>query len=237
MKARTIPALLMGGLLMAGGALAQPAGVPQSAERAPHSAEQKFSYAIAVEVARRFADYGLALDVDMAMQGFRDGMEGRSMLSEDELRRLRSGLQSQTRQRAALDRRLAPLRSLRNGEAFMLSNAAIEGVQTLPGGIQFKVIGKGSGEAKRDTENLLVRFQGRLLDGKPIGGIGADKPERVRVSDLLPGLQQVFRAMSPGAKWTVWIPAELGYGARGNGDAVPPHEVLVFDVEHAGSAQ
>jgi len=220
-------ALLFAGIGFAGSAAAQTAQVPQSTE-------QKLSYAIAVEVARRFSDYGLTLDAAMAMQGFRDAMEGRSMLTEEELRRLRSGLQSQTRQRSALDRRLAPLRSLRNGEAFLLANAALEGVQTLPGGVQVRVIGKGSGEASAGAGELLVRFQGRLLDGKAIGGVGADAPEKVRVSDLLPGLQQVLRVMPQGARWTVWIPPELGYGARGNGDAVPPHEVLVFDIEHAG---
>ena len=37
--------------------------------------------------------------------------------------------------------------------------------------------------------------------------------------------------MRPGAKWQVFIPAELGYGDRGAGGSIGPNEALVFDIE------
>lgn len=230
MKFHQATALVLGGLVLTGGALAQPVAAPQTAE-------QKFSYAIAIEVARRFADQGLELDVDMALQGFRDGMQGRSQLTEEELRKLRTGLQSQTRQRAALDRRIAPLRTLRNGEAFLLANSVVDGVQSLPGGIQYKVNVRGSGTPAPAGAEFEARFDGRLLDGKPIGGTGAQGAMKVSLDGLVPGLREVLRVMPEGARWTVWIPSELGYGAAGNGALVPPHEVLVFEVERPRGVQ
>jgi FKBP-type peptidyl-prolyl cis-trans isomerase FklB len=37
-----------------------------------------------------------------------------------------------------------------------------------------------------------------------------------------------------GSKWRLFIPSDLGYGARGAGGAIPPHSVLIFDVELLG---
>jgi FKBP-type peptidyl-prolyl cis-trans isomerase FklB len=37
--------------------------------------------------------------------------------------------------------------------------------------------------------------------------------------------------MKKGAKWQLFIPAELAYGADGRPPAIGPNEVLVFDVE------
>ena len=36
--------------------------------------------------------------------------------------------------------------------------------------------------------------------------------------------------MTKGAHWRVVIPAELGYGERGAGGAIPPNATLIFEI-------
>jgi FKBP-type peptidyl-prolyl cis-trans isomerase FklB len=37
--------------------------------------------------------------------------------------------------------------------------------------------------------------------------------------------------MNVGSKYRLFIPAKLGYGSRGAGQAIPPEAALIFDVE------
>ena len=37
--------------------------------------------------------------------------------------------------------------------------------------------------------------------------------------------------MNEGSKWRLFIPYNLGYGAHGAGNSIPPYATLIFDVE------
>lgn len=37
--------------------------------------------------------------------------------------------------------------------------------------------------------------------------------------------------MREGAKWRLYIPSKLAYGARGTGANIGPNELLIFEVE------
>jgi FKBP-type peptidyl-prolyl cis-trans isomerase len=51
------------------------------------------------------------------------------------------------------------------------------------------------------------------------------------VGGVIKGWQEALPLMKEGAKWQVYIPADLAYGPRGAGAAIGPNEALIFDIE------
>ena len=52
-----------------------------------------------------------------------------------------------------------------------------------------------------------------------------------RVNGVIAGWTEALQMMGIGAKWRLYIPYQLAYGARGAGAAIGPYQALVFDVE------
>ncbi len=48
---------------------------------------------------------------------------------------------------------------------------------------------------------------------------------------MIKGWTEGMKLVGKGGKITIWIPSELAYGARGQGQMIPPHEALKFEVE------
>ena len=118
------------------------------------------------------------------------------------------------------------------GEKFLAENKTKEGVVTTPSGLQYKVITKGTGAIPADTSKVKVNYKGTLIDGTFFdSSIKRGQPATFGVSQVIPGWVEALQLMPEGAKWKLYIPSELAYGAQGAGEMIPPHSTLVFEVE------
>jgi FKBP-type peptidyl-prolyl cis-trans isomerase FklB len=119
----------------------------------------------------------------------------------------------------------------RQAAFFMESNARADGVQTLPSGLQYKVVVSGPQDGVSPDTNDLVRvdYEGALTDGTVFdssferGAPAVMTPER-----LIPGWTEALQMMKPGDEWLLYVPPELGYGERGGPPVIPPNAVLIF---------
>lgn len=116
-------------------------------------------------------------------------------------------------------------------EFFLSSNARAEGVQTLPSGLQYKVVRSGPPGGESPDRNDLVRvdYEGALTDGTVFdssfsrGAPTVFTPERV-----VPGWTEALQRMKVGDEWILYVPPTLGYGEGGDPPTIPPNAVLVF---------
>lgn len=98
---------------------------------------------------------------------------------------------------------------------------------------------EGTGiEAKKGT-HVTVHYTGWLREANGEKGKKFDSSvDRGQTFSFDLGAGQVIRGwdegvqgMKEGGQRTLTIPSEMGYGARGAGNAIPPNATLIFDVE------
>ncbi|WP_052598874.1 FKBP-type peptidyl-prolyl cis-trans isomerase [Aureispira sp. CCB-QB1] len=128
--------------------------------------------------------------------------------------------------KAALEKNLA------EGKAFLEENGKKEGVVTLPSGLQYLVIVKGDGPKPSLTDRVKVHYHGTLIDGTVFdSSVDRGTPAVFGVNQVIRGWQEGIPLMSPGAKYRLFIPANLAYGNQGAGAKIKGGSTLIFDVE------
>ena len=107
-----------------------------------------------------------------------------------------------------------------------------EGVKVTASGLQYEVLQEGNGKSPKATDKVRCHYEGTLIDGTLFdSSIKRGEPAVFGVNQVIPGWVEALQLMSEGAKWRLYIPSDLGYGAHGAGEMIPPHSTLIFDVE------
>lgn len=119
------------------------------------------------------------------------------------------------------------------GEAFLADNKSKVGVQVTDSGLQFEVIEAGNGAKPGATDTVEVHYHGTLIDGTVFdSSIQRGQTATFGVHQVIKGWTEALQLMSEGAKYRLYIPQDLAYGAHPHpGGAIKPFMTLIFDVE------
>jgi len=194
------------------------------------STESLASYAIGRQVGEQLSSQPFpGMHPDALLSGLEDVLKQQaSPYKEDELRaaldEINRQMQRQQKQQA---NSLAAA-----GEKFLENNAKREEVTVTASGLQYEVLTPGSGKVPAASSTVEVHYHGTLVDGTVFDS-SVDRGETIEfpVNGVISGWTEALQLMSEGAKWKLFIPSELAYGARGAGGVIGPHSTLIFDVE------
>ncbi|WP_263972990.1 FKBP-type peptidyl-prolyl cis-trans isomerase [Brevundimonas goettingensis] len=106
----------------------------------------------------------------------------------------------------------------------MDKNKSAPGIQTLPSGLQYKVLVSGPSGAAGPDRNDLVRvdYEGALVDGTVFdSSFERGVPLAIHVDEVVPGWTEALQRMKAGDEWMLYVPPELGYKDQRAGD-IPP---------------
>lgn len=99
-------------------------------------------------------------------------------------------------------------------------------------GLQYVDLADGSGEPVSSESTVTVHYVGQLADGKRFTDTrDVGQPVTVPLAAVIPGWKEGIRGMRVGGRRRLIVPPQLGYGADGVADLIPPDSTLVFEVE------
>ncbi|GAA0702687.1 FKBP-type peptidyl-prolyl cis-trans isomerase [Marinobacterium maritimum] len=201
-------------------------------EQVFETTEQRASYGIGRQMGDQLAQGSFdGVDVEAVITGLRDSFHGEALRVPAEqiqaafneiTQRMREAQEAQAKEAAAA------------GEQFLADNAKRDGVITLESGLQYEVITAGEEEGEKPTAQSKVRthYHGTFIDGKVFdSSYERGQPAEFPVGGVIAGWTEALQLMSKGAKWRLYVPYQLAYGAQGSPGGIPPYSTLVFDVE------
>ncbi|MCB1858062.1 MAG: FKBP-type peptidyl-prolyl cis-trans isomerase [Gammaproteobacteria bacterium] len=191
--------------------------------------DQRLSYVLGYQFAQQLKAEGVTVDIEAFSAAVDDVVAGKPLqMTLEEMREsLRAGQEAIAEKKAA-----EAQAALEQGQRFLEQNRSQEGVVTLPSGLQYIELTPGAGESPAADAKVTVHYRGTLINGKEFdSSYRRGEPTSFSLAGVIPGFRESITLMKPGAKWKVFIPAELGYGVNGAGSDIGPNETLIFDIE------
>jgi FKBP-type peptidyl-prolyl cis-trans isomerase len=104
-------------------------------------------------------------------------------------------------------------------------------VQTLPGGLQYKVLTEGAGPMPKETDEVKVDYPGTLIDGTEFDSSARHGwPISVSVNGVIRCWTEALQHMKIGSKWQLFCPSHLAYCGDRFG-RIPPSSALIFELK------
>jgi len=198
------------------------------------SLEKQISYALGYDIFDKLKE-NFELDLDAFTMGAGDNSEKQPKLTEEKLKQTLMSYQRIARQKQIERIKIESKENREKGLKFLEENKLKTGVETLPSGLQYRVVTAGDGALPKTTDTVECHYKGTLIDGTVFdSSYQRGKPATFQVGGVIQGWIEALQMMKVGSKWELYIPSELAYGDRGAGALIKPGSTLVFEVELLG---
>lgn len=164
------------------------------------------------------------------LAGFVAGTTGKKQLMTLQQARETAEAKMSAIKRASMEKQYGDYK--KQNEKFLADNAKKEGVTVLPSGVQYKVLTQGNGAVPSDTSRVKVQYEGKTIDGQVFdSSYSRGDGIEMRANQVIKGWTEALVHMPAGSKWEVYIPADLAYGERAQGQVIKPFSTLIFTIE------
>jgi len=185
-----------------------------------------------MNLASNLQKQSVPVDPDLVLKGLKDGLGGKTLLTEEEARAAIMEVQMQLRKQQEEKAKQLGEANKKEGETFLAANKSKPDVVTLPSGLQYKILQAGTGAKPTATDTVVCNYKGTLISGTEFdSSYKRGQPASFAVNGVIKGWTEALQLMPVGSKWQLFIPSDLAYGERGAGADIGPNATLIFEVE------
>lgn len=195
--------------------------------------KEKVSYSIGLNIGTNLKAQNIDINPDLLARGLKDALTGaKPLLTEEEIKDVLTAFQKEMTSKTDAARAAVSEQNKSEGVAFLSENAKKEGIVTLSSGLQYKVVTPGTGAKPKATDTVVTNYKGTLIDGTEFdSSYTRGEPAEFPVNKVIAGWTEALQLMQTGAKWQLFIPANLAYGEKGYEGVIAPNSVLIFELE------
>lgn len=211
-----------------------PAPAPESKKVSLDSPEDRYSYALGMDLGKAIANVNVPLKMDVLMSAILDETDStrKVLLNDTAAEAALQDLLLLMQKKKESDEAASAKKALDEQAAFLAKNIMDSTVKTTPKGVQYKVLKDSTGISPKVSDKVKVHYIGSLLDGTEFdNSVKRGEPLEFPVNAVIEGWQDLLQVMKEGMKVKAWIPSALAYGEEGVPPLIPANSLLVFEVE------
>ncbi len=190
------------------------------------------SYIIGTNIGMQFKQNELNLNTEILKQGIENAVKGEKPLFNDSVVKIiMTNFQKEMMEKQDGKKKEDFDKNKKEGDSFLAENKKKEGVVTLPSGLQYKIIKAAKGPKPKETDEVKVNYEGKLLNGTIFdSSFERKEPATFGVTQVIKGWVEALQLMSVGSTWELYIPENIAYGDKQTG-GIPAGSTLIFKVE------
>ncbi|MBI6550160.1 FKBP-type peptidyl-prolyl cis-trans isomerase [Xenorhabdus lircayensis] len=200
--------------------------------------DQQNSYALGASLGSYMANslkeqktLGINIEKAQLLAGVEDALNNKSKLTDKDIQDTLLSFESKVKDAARAKVEKEAGENGEKGAKYREKFVKQAGVVETKTGLLYKIEKEGTGKAPKESDTVVVNYQGALIDGQVFDSSYERKePLSIRLDSVIPGWKEGLQHVKKGGKITLVIPPKLAYG-QSNLPKIPANSTLVFNVE------
>ena len=178
---------------------------------------------------------GEQLDIASVVKGLQDAFaKSQPAITADQLKPAVEAFQKREQARAAAAKaeyEKAAAENKTRSDQFLAANKAKAGVQTLPSGVQYRVIETGNGAKPTQASTVTLQVAGPFAYGQRPENVQAHDVPALKLSEVeMQAMRETLLQMPAGSKWEITLSPDKAFGADPR-TGFPPNVAVQYEVK------
>jgi FKBP-type peptidyl-prolyl cis-trans isomerase FklB len=193
--------------------------------------QDSLSYSLGVNIGNDMKTQGIEINTDVLAKGVKDGYGGDYDFSDTVIGTILESFQSEMNTKFEQEKTVMLQQNKEDGAKFLAENRSQEGILTLPGGLQYKIIKDGPGVSPSVNDSVMIHYRASFIDGTMFDQSYDRGLQGIRLSNVIQGLSEGIQLMNEGSVYELYISSEIGYGDEDFANIIPGGSTLIYRIE------